>query len=227
MSVSGGLARVSCRATGVTRILPLCWEEGAPFQATRGVAGVSGSASRRFARETQSGAGRPAFRALASRRFARGTQSGAGRTAPAPRSLLNCCHGRSSAHSGDFSALSHRSKALSGDFNGDTATRELTLETSALSLVSLLLSLRTRVLTLIAQRSHGLRNPPRPRWHSSLRSSRSVCLGCLCCSAASTPAPDQHVSQRQSLLQCIHGVVLQNSDRLRSTVGVLKPLSQT
>ena len=43
MSVSGGLARVSCRATGVTRILPLCWEEGAPFQATRGVAGVSGS----------------------------------------------------------------------------------------------------------------------------------------------------------------------------------------
>ena len=31
MSVSGGLARVSCRATGVTRILPLCWEEGAPF----------------------------------------------------------------------------------------------------------------------------------------------------------------------------------------------------
>src|SRR6186713_928384 len=87
--------------------------------------------------------------------------------------------------------------------------RQLSLETSTVtrqlesSLWKLQRSLWTRVLTLIAQRSHGLRNPPRPRWHSSLRSSRSVCLGCLCCSAASTPAPDQHVSQRQSLLQCI------------------------
>ena len=74
----------------------------------------------------------------------------------------------------EISVLSHRSKALSGDFNGDTATRELTLETSALSLMSLLLSLRTRVLTLIAQRSHGLRNPlleevyNRKRLHSSI-----------------------------------------------------------
>ena len=32
----------------------------------------------------------------------------------------------------EISVLSHRSTALSGDFSGDTATRELTLETSAL-----------------------------------------------------------------------------------------------